>query len=160
MMLKRFLSVACCIMLLLLPTVTSVSAQEAAGGEETRHYITYFEDGSYRITTITQSSVSSNSRTAEWSTSGSKTICHYDSSGNQLYSLTVHGTFSFNDATAKAMSSSYSYTVDSFGWGFSSGSASHSGATASATAIFKLLGVLSTQTLAVSLTCSPTGTLS
>lgn len=159
-MLKRHFCLFICVVALLFPSASRVHAQEADSSPKVTSYTSYFEDGSYYVTTIEEFSSTTSSRANELEKSGKKTISSYDSSSNLLYSLTVYGTFSYNGTTAKATSSSYTYTVDSIFWSFSSGSASHSGASATATGTYKLLGFLSTQKLEVRLTCSPSGTLS
>lgn len=157
---KRFLSIFLCAVLLLIPFTSLASAAEADTGEITTSYVTYFEDGSYRITTITEYPTNSSTRATEQTKRGSKTARNYDSSGNELFSLTVYGTFTYNGVTAKATASYYSYTVDNSAWKFSGGSSSCSGASVTATATFKLLGFITSRTLTVTLTCSPTGVLS
>lgn len=155
----RLLTLFLCLTLFIAIT-PFVFAEEAQGTNIVSTSTTYFEDGSYCITTITEYPSVFNTRTAEQQKTGTKMYACFDSSGSQLFSLTVHGTFTYNGTAAKATAASYSYTVDSALWGFSSGSASCSGATAAATADFKLLGFLSTKTLDASLSCSPIGTLS
>lgn len=156
-MLKRLFSFCVCFLVLFSQIAFVASAANVDDGQNTVTYTTYFEDGSYRITTITEYPASSNSRGTTQSINGKKTARDYDVSGTQLYSLTVYGSFTYNGTTAKATSSSYSYTVDSPKWSFVSGSSSYSGSSATATATFK--HILS-RTLDVTLSCSPTGTLS
>ena len=158
-MLKRFLSIVLCAALLLIPFTSLASAAEADARENTTAYITYFEDGSYCVTTITEYPTALSTSAAGQTKRGSKTVCDFDSSGKQLYSLTVYGTFTYNGSVAKATASSYSYTVDNSSWSFVSGSSSIFGACADATASFKLLGII-TKTLDVRLMCSPSGVLS
>ena len=126
--------------------------------ENTKKEITYLADGSYIITTITEENARTSPYAAAQTKSGSKTSTVYSASGASLYSITVHGTFSYNGSSATAKSASYSHTENSPLWSFSSGSASVSGATATASGTFK--SVLTSKTLTVSLSCSAGGTLS
>lgn len=156
-MLKRFVSFCVCFLILFSQMAFVASAANVGTEPNTVSYTTYFEDGSYRITTITKYPTSSIGRAATQYINGRKTVADYDVFGNQLYSLTVYGSFTYNGTTAKATSSSYSYTVDSPKWSFVSGSSSYSGSSATATATFKNI---IPRTLDVTLSCSPTGTLS
>lgn len=156
-MLKRLLSFCVCFLVLFSQVAFAASAANVDDEQNTETYTTYFEDGSYRITTITKYPTSSIGRAATQYINGRKTVADYNSSGTQLYSLTVLGSFTYNGATSKATYSSYSYTIDNPNWKFVSGSSSYSGSSATATATFKYVLSL---TLDVTLSCSPTGTLS
>ena len=120
--------------------------------------ITYLSDGSYYVTTIRAEYTTAAS--SQKQTSGFKSIAKYNSSNEIEFSLTVHGTFTYDGTTSKAVSASYSYTIDDSFWSFSNGSAAYSGNTATATGTFKYLLLFQSQTLTVSLSCSPTGVLS
>ncbi len=92
-----------------------------------------------------------------------KTTTYKNSSGSILWSVTVHGTFTYNGSSAKCISSSVSTTCPNTNWKISSKSASKSGATASATASAKQYQnhlYLKTITKTVKLTCSKTGKFS
>ena len=120
--------------------------------------IVYLSDGGYMITVVTEEKEHASVFSATQTKSGSKTSTVYSATGNKLYSLTVHGTFSYNGTSATANSSSYSYSDESPLWNFSSASSYCSGATATASGTFK--SSLTSKTLSVSLTCSASGTLS
>lgn len=121
--------------------------------------VTYFEDGSYLVTVITEDSGASMARITN-AKSGSKRTALYSSTNDLLCSLTVYGTFTYDGSSALATNSTYSYTVDSSLWSFDSGSSSKSGPKVTATATFNFLSFVQSRTISVSLTCSPTGTLS
>ena len=120
--------------------------------------ITYLSDGSYYVTTIRAEYTTAAS--SQKQTSAFKDTAKYNSSGERMFSLTVHGIFTYDGTISKAISASYSYTIDDSFWSFSDGSAAYSGNTATASGTFKYLLILQTQTLTVSLSCSPTGVLS
>ncbi len=142
------------IMAVVSPTAQAVGAYAPTDNRQT---ITYFEDGSYIISEIkefpTQKALLSAS-----TKNGSKTSTGYSASGKKLFSLTVHGSFSYDGRSAQATDSSYSYTVDASGYSFGSGSSSCSGATASATGTFQYLH--QSKTISASLTCAKDGRLS
>lgn len=122
----------------------------------------YFDDGSYIVTTITESS--SILTRASGSKTASKTAEYYSSSGSALWSVTVTGTFSYTGSSATCTNSSVSASSSSSVWKISSKSASKSGSTAKATATavkYNANGKISqTATKTVTLTCSKTGKLS
>lgn len=91
-------------------------------------------------------------------TSGSKTGVVYNDNDEELFSLTVHGTFTYNGITAFATSASYSYDVQALTWSFKSGSARYSGNSAIAEATFAQL-LIFTRTATVILYCTPDGVL-
>jgi hypothetical protein len=146
------------VFLVLVFAVPSAYASDADFYENTKKEIIYLADGSYIITTITEENARMSPYAAAQTKSGSKTSTVYSATGTSLYSITVHGTFSYNGSSATAKSSSYSHTEESPLWSFSSGSSSLSGATAMASGTFK--SALTSKTLNVSLSCSASGTLS
>lgn len=120
--------------------------------------IEYFEDGSYRITEITVEEPILATRVIS-TKSGSKTDTYYSASGNNLFSLTVRGTFNYNGTVARATASSYSYSINSSSWSFVSGSSSYTANRATAYGTFE--NSLGSQTdLSVTLYCDQDGNLS
>ena len=149
------------VIIVLLVSVFAIPSVYASGGdfhENTKEEIIYLADGSYIVSTVTEEKANTSSYAAAQTKSGSKTSTVYSATGASLYSITVHGTFSYNGSSATAKSSSYSHTEESPLWSFSSGSSSLSGATAMASGTFK--SALTSKTLNVSLSCSASGTLS
>lgn len=120
--------------------------------------VVYLPDGSYVITTISDENGHASTFSTTKTKNGSKTSTVYSATGSAQYSLTVHGTFSYNGSSASARSSSYSYTDESPLWDFLNASSYCSGATATASGTFK--SSIQSKTLSVSLTCSADGTLS
>ena len=119
--------------------------------------ITYLEDASYYITTITVFPSAQNGRAAS-SISGQKTRDYYSSSHEKLYSLSVIGHFTYTGNTATATNADYDYSVQVSTWSFVRGSASCTGASATASATFRHL--TATAPASVTLTCSADGKLS
>lgn len=138
--------------------VPTVYASEFPSTNSIEENVVYLSDGSYIITTITEHENNTSIFSSEQTKNGSKTSTVYSSTGSTLYSLTVHGTFSYNGSSASAKSSSYSYSEESPLWNFSSASSYCSGASATASGTFK--STIQSKTLRVSLTCSANGTLS
>lgn len=141
-------------------------AEQETNGILISREVEYFEDGSKIVTCVYEDIVNQGIATAATTVtkSGSKTSTAYDSDGDALYTLTVHGTFSVvTGSSATCTASSYSYTVPGSGWSLKSGSASRSGnkAIANGTFVKKILGITTqTKTVSVTLTCSVNGALS
>ena len=118
--------------------------------------ITYLEDGSYYVTTITVFPSTQSSRAAS-SISGRKTQDYYNgSTQKKIFSISVIGSFTYTGSSATATSADYDYSILDPTWSFISGSASCSGASATANATFRNL---SRQYASVTLTRSANGNL-
>ncbi len=152
---KRLLSIVLCVC----ATVVAISPLALAADEEENQHITYYADGSYSVTKITydeqKGGISAQAGATE--VRATKQRDHYSSSNELLWTLYVHGTFTYDGRTAKATDADYSYQIYNSAWSFVRGSASYSGATARATGTFKQA---TTQSASVSLTCSANGVLS
>lgn len=135
----------------------------AAAAEEPTNQpvIQYDEDGFYSVTTILyeEQQINDSTRATEQKITGEKQIDTYDESHQLLWTLWVHGTFTYNGSSARATSATYSYQIYNPNWTFKSGRAYCSGASAIATATFQSSQNTS-KTTTVRLTCSPTGQLS
>ena len=121
--------------------------------------IEYFDDGSYYEITLQEDLNIFRSSTKN----GSKTVTYKSANGTTLWSVTVHGSFSFNGTSAKCTNSTVSTTCPASTWKITSASSSKSGASASATATAKqyISGKLSqTKIKTVTLQCSSSGKLS
>lgn len=152
--------IACCVF-----CFPMAQAEQETTGILISREVEYLEDGSKIVTCVYEDI--SNQRIATAATvtkSGSKTQTAYDSDGDVLYTLTVHGTFSVvTGSSATCTASSYSYTAPGSGWSLKTGSATKSAnkATANGTFVKKVLGITTqTKTASVTLTCSTSGTLS
>lgn len=152
---KRLLSIVLCVC----ATVMAISPLALAADVEENQNITYYADGSYSVTTITydkqEDRISAQAGVTE--VRANKQYDYYDGSDKLLWTLYVHGTFTYDGRTSKAKDADYSYSIYDSNWSFVSGSASYSGATAKATGRFKHI---TTITKTVSLTCSANGVLS
>lgn len=154
---RRFsIGLLCAVMLIML-AAPPVSAAEFRDETVVFRTVTTLEEGYYIVTEIREAIPSTLGRAAQTKT-GSKTKTLYSNADTKIGSLTVSGTFTYNGSTASATSASYSHSISNALWSFSGGSASRSGATATAKGNFIYVG--QSQTLTVSLTCSPNGTLS
>lgn len=123
---------------------------------------TYFEDGSYVITVITED-IAGNcfavSSAASQTKTGSKQAHYYNASNVLQFSILVNGTFTYDGTNANAIKSQYGYRISASNWKFVSGKSSYAQATATATCTFKYINRYD-KTLSTSLTCAPDGTLS
>lgn len=117
------------------------------------------EDGIYYETILEEESFNARSKTK----SGSKTVNCKNSKGKILWSVKVHGSFTYNGKTAKCTSSTVSTTCPASNWKIASSSAWKDGANAMAKAIAKkyVAGIVTkTETETVTLHCSSSGKLS
>lgn len=116
--------------------------------------IEYLDNGYYIVTElyVVQTRV-------QQLTSGSKVQTMYSSTGNEVMTFTVNGTFKYNGSTCIATQASYDYEILVAGWQLVSGNAYCEDNKAIAEGFFKniLLGTVDTT---VTLSCSPTGVLS
>ena len=131
----------------------------AAGEAEPEESVstTVFPDGSYCITTVSVLQLQATGKRA--TITGTKSRDYYNSNGILQFSVIVKGTFTYDGTTATATNANCGYHIYDASWSFYNGFSSCSGATATATCTFSLSGG-GHRTLSVSLTCSPTGTLS
>lgn len=130
----------------------------ARAAESVEEEIIYLEDGQYLVITITESlSRATNSKT------GAKMIEWKDTDGALLWKAVLSGTFTYNGTTATCTASSVSVTVYADNWYEVSKTAGKSGASATGSVTMgrKVLGItVAKDTYGMTLTCSPTGTLS
>lgn len=117
------------------------------------------QDGIYYETILEEEPSNTRSSTK----SGSKTVNCKNSKGKILWSVKVHGSFTYNGKTATCTSSTVSTTCPASNWKISSSSAWKDGANAIAKATAKKYSsgiVTKTETETVTLHCSPSGKLS
>lgn len=140
---------------LMLLAAMLVSAFCLSAAATSQQSVTYLDDGSYYVTTLT---VFPCTRSTNSTTSGQKTRDYYNSSNEKLYSITVIGTFTYTGSKATATHADYDYSIDKSGYSFSNGTATCSGASVTASGTFRAL--LTPSTASVTLTCSANGSLS
>ena len=120
----------------------------------------YQEDGDIYYETVLEE-VSSNARSS--TKSGSKTVKCKNKKGKILWTVKVHGSFTYNGKTAKCTSATVSTTCPAPNWKIVSSSAWKDGANAVAKATAKKYvsgQVTKTETKTVTLHCSASGKLS
>lgn len=152
-MVKKFLSVFLIIVALMY--VMPISGRAL---EENTADIIRLADGSYIEVTVEQYDMRRTN-----TKSGKKNYVCRSEDGTELWIATLHGTFTYNGTTATCTSSSFSFQAYDDAWYLVSDATSRSGAMAytTFTAGKKLLGVtILKETQEMTLTCSPTGTLS
>lgn len=121
--------------------------------------VVYFDDGSYLVTIITESTTTRATKTK----SGTKDLTYYDSNDNLEWRITLTGSFSYTGSSATCTSSSISYDIIENSWKIPTAVASKSGNKAIGDIVAKhyVLGIpTKTVTNTITLTCSATGTLS
>ena len=154
---KRFISIVLCLSLFC--ALFSLPASADASTSSERPTILVFADGSWCVTSIIVLEENASDCMERSEITGLKTKDYYNANGAHLFSATVKGTFTYNGNTATATSSQYGYQIIDNTWSFSSAYAFCSGATATASCTFTN-PYHQNRTVAVSLTCSPTGILS
>lgn len=130
--------------------------------EETGQIVSveYLEDGSSFVTILEELPMAAR---VSGTKSGKKTVQYRNESGTVLWSVTVHGDFSYNGKTATCTRATKSTTCPASNWKITASSAGKSGnrATAKATAKKYVNGKVSrTVSKSVTLTSSPSGSLS
>lgn len=156
---KRLISVILSILMLAMTLGTYASAISEPQEAAYTSYTTYFEDGSYIITTISEES--SITRAAS-SKTGQKTATFYNSDNVAQWSATLKGTFTYNGSSATCTASSITHKIYSSNWKIASASATKRGnkATGKATAKRYLIVPVQTVEKTITLTCSASGVLS
>jgi len=151
---KKFLALT----LLLTLLCCTVFCFPASATETTKVTIEKLDNGDYIETIITYYETDDRAATR----SGSKTNNYKNSAGDTLWSVTVHGTFTYNGTTSSCTSVSHSASAYADSWSIKSSSSSRSGncATANATATHKGLIFSNDYSISVNLYCSPYGILS
>ena len=91
--------------------------------------ITYFEDGSYCITSLSSEACSPTSKLHSLTKiqTGTKSSAYYNSSHEPQFSITVYGAFNYDGTNSTAIESQYRYKIHSPSWRFIYGNADHQG---------------------------------
>lgn len=156
---KRFV---CCILIcaIFLTTGFSVFAQGTAGeiGDKStsKRAILTYDDGSYCVTTITETLMRSTK-------SGTKTHEYYSSDDVIQWKVQVNGTFTYNGITSSCTKASHKVTIYNDAWYVYSQNSYKSGnkAIADVTMKKKFLGVVTaTRDVHLELSCDKNGNLS
>lgn len=146
---KRLLTI---ILVLVCCCTCSINVQAQ---ENTTTQITYFDDGSYSYTEITELNNAGRSNVKK----GKKDISYYNNSGKLQWTVTVTGTFNYTGKTSKCTSASVSVSNIASNWKLVSKNASYSKNAATGTATMKYKNGKTT-TRTVKLSCSAKGVLS
>lgn len=156
---KKLISVILVILILLsFPMISYAQGSEIA--ECINDYVEYYEDGSYSITTIEISTVTT---LAASTVKQTKKYTYYSSKSEKEWDITVTGNFTFTGSSATCTNSTVSYNIYDKNWKVTSAQASKSGRTATGEFTLKryFLGVpTKTVNQTLTLTCSNTGVCS
>lgn len=159
-------------LLLLLAMVSGIfytggtTAKAAVMADPAQAEIVLLDNGDYLETTISSDMpvVSSGISTMATTKTITKTKTTYykNSSGDTMWSIAIHATFTYNGSTSKCTSCSHSTTCPGKTWKIKSASSSKSGntATAKATATQSTLFLSKDYTRSVTISCSKNGTVS
>lgn len=143
---------------LVLACLLSLAAPASAASTDSRE-ITYYDDGSYLIVTV---STAPQSR-ASGTTPGSASAEYYNADDVLRWVVTLTGSFTYNGSSATCTSANIDATIYESGWSCSSKSAYASGSSAigSATMVRKVLGVqVDSVPVSLKITCDKNGALS
>ena len=123
--------------------------------------VTYFEDGSYVVTVISEEMAENSASLLSVSKTkmATKDAHYYDSEHVLQFTVSVNATFSYDGRTSKAVRAAYKYHISSPNWQFISGDKQCEGATATATCSFRYMN-RHYNTMSASISCAPDGTLS
>ncbi|MBQ3128599.1 MAG: hypothetical protein IJN78_04610 [Clostridia bacterium] len=155
---KRFIAITLSLIIILSAISFNASASYGEINDEITETI-YFEDGSYIVITLEETTYSRATNTK----SGSKTYTYTNSDNEKQWSVTLNGTFTYTGSTATCTNATISKVIYDDAWKFTSATASKSGnkATGNITAKKYFLGIaIKTVNDSITLTCSATGTLS
>lgn len=155
MMRRRILSIFLLAILLAGVLPFNAYAAEPAQTEET---VTYFEDGSYLVTTVSE-----NGSRASGTKTGYKNKYYYNDSGELLWQATLSATFTYNGSSATCTAANCSVSINDSSWYVVTKSASRSGNTATAVLTMgkTAMGVTTTKsTYTITLSCDANGNLS
>lgn len=130
--------------------------------------IIYFDDGSYCITTINtiESTFASSCTDGILSTNSSitstKSTIYYSALHTALWKFNLTASFTYNGSTSTCTSSSSSVDIYDTSWYVNSKTASKSGNKATGTVIMKrnVLGIITTRTASLTMTCDKNGNVS
>ncbi len=154
---KKLTALFSVLLMLLIMCPTTAFASESVVTDKT---IEYFDDGSYIVTEITTSTIST---FASKIVTKSKSENYYDNSGNIEWTATVTGTFSYNGTSATCENARVSCKIYNDDWQVASAVPSKSGNKAIGTFTIKRhnLGVVTkTVNRTITLTCSTNGVFS
>lgn len=157
---KKLISILSAVLILFsFPMISFAEDVEIA--EYINGYVEYYDDGSYSITTIETSTIST---LAASTVKQSKTTSHYNDDNDKEWDITVTGTFSFTGKSATCTNSTVSYKIYNNKWKVTDATASKSGAKAIGdfTLKYYFIGVVPTKTVekTLTITCSNTGVCS
>lgn len=126
----------------------------------TDSYVEYFEDGSYIVTELTESTITT---FAAKTVSSSKSSHFYESDNSKAWTVTLNATFSYTGSSATCTKATTSSTIYNSAWKVTSAVASKSGNKATGTFTVKkyVLGIpVKTVNKTLTITCSNTGVCS
>lgn len=152
---KKIMSILLVMSILVMFPITAFASEDTSSANKNT-YTTYFDDGSYYVTTITESLTRSTK-------SGTKTTTHYNSSGEALWKASVNGSFTYTGSSVTCTSASHSVTIYEDVWYTYSQNSYKSGNKAIANVVMKrkFLGiVVETKEANLTLTCDVNGNLS
>lgn len=149
---KKMIIILLCVVFIFSHTSININALE-------NNEIEYLDNGYYIITAINEETVLKSTKTK----TGTKTKKFYNSNNQVIWSVSVHGTFTYTGNSSKCTAATVSTTCPGSTWKIISSNASKSGnkAIANAVAGQYIGGQLSYKVSAsVTLTCSVSGKLS
>lgn len=126
----------------------------------TESSVEYFDDGSYIVTRITESTITT---FAAKTVTKNKSADYYESDNSKAWTVTLSATFSYTGSSATCTKATTSYVIYNDAWKVTSAVASKSGNKATGTFTVKkyVLGIpVKTVNKTLTITCSNTGVCS
>lgn len=169
-MTKKIFAIILTAMLLTFTPLTAICAEShepiSAGTYETSSTTVHFEDGSYMVTVVRQSSIvksTKSTRSATYTKVGEKIVNLYDSKDNLQWTHTVTGTFKVNEGvSAVCTNSTYSSVIYEKAWSLAEHENSYSDNIAYGTAVYKkkvLFITTNTHKVDISIGCDINGNM-
>lgn len=132
---KKTLSIILAIFSLLFAFSFSISASDQLTTTDTDTYIEYYEDGSYSVTTVTQSPAA---RATTYIVTGEKVVNLYNSGDELQWTYTLIGKFTVvYGESVVCTSSTYTYEIYHSGWSLTAHDNTYRNNIAGGTATFK-----------------------
>ena len=132
---KKTISIILVVLSVLVTFSLPVSANAHSTITDTNSYIEYYEDGSYSVTTITQSPAT---RASTYVVTGEKVVDLYNSSNELQWTYTLIGKFTVvYGESVVCTSSTYTHTIYNSGWSLTAHNNTYRNNIACGTATFK-----------------------
>lgn len=151
------------VILIILISIILLDVNSSVYASDDNVKVEYLSDGDYiEVITLKEEADNINLLGAEKTVSGKKTLNYLSKSGKSLWSVTVHGVYTYTKQTSKCISSKVSTTVKNEHWKISNTNAYKIENSANASAVAKRINngkIVETISKNISLKCNTNGKL-